>query len=96
MFPRYDDIVAGVPAFERYLPVDELEASTDRFAAAHPEVEVVAVGAWRRGHEIRCLELGTGPLQTLVQAQLAALLCTLDAVRERYRPTHPRPAGPRT
>ena len=63
MFPRYDDIVAGVPAFERYLPVDELEASTDRFAAAHPEVEVVAVGASRRGHEIRCLELGTGPLR---------------------------------
>ncbi len=33
------------------------------------------------------------PVRTLVQAQLAALLCTLDAVRERYRPAHPRPAA---
>ena len=35
------------------------------------------------------------PLRTLVQAQLAALLCTLDAVRERFRPAHPRPPAAR-
>ena len=32
------------------------------------------------------------PIQTLVQCQLAALLCSLVAVRERYRPAHPRPS----
>jgi hypothetical protein len=35
------------------------------------------------------------PVRTLVRAQLAALLCTLDAVRERFRPAHPRPPAPR-
>jgi hypothetical protein len=35
------------------------------------------------------------PVRTLVQAQLAALLCTLDAVREHYRPARPRPSAPR-
>ncbi len=35
------------------------------------------------------------PIRTLVQCQLAALLCTLVAVRERYRPAHPRPSAPR-
>jgi hypothetical protein len=35
------------------------------------------------------------PVRTLVQAQLAALLCALDAVREHYRPAHPRPPAPR-
>ncbi len=39
--------------------------------------------------------IGPVPVRTLVQAQLAALLCTLDAVRERYRPARPRPAEPR-
>ncbi len=35
------------------------------------------------------------PIRRLVQAQLAALLCGLDAVRERYRPARPRPASSR-
>jgi hypothetical protein len=52
-----------VPAYERYLLLDELEASTDRFAAAHPTVEVWRAGASRGGHEIRCLEVGGGPLR---------------------------------
>jgi hypothetical protein len=35
------------------------------------------------------------PVRTLVRAQLAALLCGLDAVRERIRPSHPRPPAAR-
>lgn len=35
------------------------------------------------------------PIRSLVQGQLAALLCSLVAVRERYRPARPRPPGPR-
>jgi len=35
------------------------------------------------------------PISSLVRCQVAALLCTLLAVRDRYRPAHPRPSGPR-
>jgi hypothetical protein len=40
-------------------------------------------------------DIAATPVRTLVQAQLAALLCTLDAVREHFRPAHPRPPAPR-
>lgn len=62
-YPRYDDIIAAVPPCARYLPLDELEASTDRLVAAHPEIEVWRAGTSRGGHELRCLEIGDGPLR---------------------------------
>lgn len=36
------------------------------------------------------------PIRTLVRCQLASLLSTMIAVRERFRPRHPRPDAPRT
>ena len=66
MFPWFGEIVAGVPALERYLGLGELEHSTDRLAAAHPEIEVWSPGASRAGHPIRCLEIPGGPLQALL------------------------------
>jgi hypothetical protein len=63
VFPRYDDIVAGVPSYDGYLSVDELEASTDRLIAAHPDTQAWRAGASRSGHDIRCLEVGSGPLR---------------------------------
>ena len=66
MLPRYEDVIAGVPAHERYLSVDELEESTDRFVAAHPAVKVWTAGASRAGHEIRCIEVGDGPLRAVL------------------------------
>ena len=45
MFPCFGEIVEGVPAFERYLTLGELEESTDRLAAAHPETDVRSAGA---------------------------------------------------
>ena len=68
MFPCFDEIVGGVPAFERYLTLGELEQSTDRLAAAHPEIEVWSPGASRAGRRLRCLEVPGGPLQALLVA----------------------------
>ncbi|HET6476101.1 MAG TPA: hypothetical protein VFH93_08510 [Thermoleophilia bacterium] len=66
MFPCLDDIVAGVPEYDGYLRLSQLEASTDRIAAAHPEIEVWSPGVSRAGHPIRCLEIPGGPSQALL------------------------------
>ncbi len=66
MFPRYDDVIAAVPAYERFLSVDEVEASTDRLLAAHPRVEAWSAGMSRAGHDLRCLEIGGGPLRAVL------------------------------
>jgi hypothetical protein len=63
VYPRYDDVVAGVPAYERFLTVDEVEASTDRLLGAHPALQAWTAGTSRGGHELRCLEIGEGPLR---------------------------------
>ena len=68
MFPCFDDIVGGVPALERYLSLGELEQSTDRLAAEHPEIEVWTPGVSRAGRPLRCLEIPGGPLQALLVA----------------------------
>jgi len=127
VFPSHDAVVAAVPEHDRYPLLDELETSTDVFAAAHPGVEVWQAGATRVGHFANMLAaepeqsqaladlraeaeakvrerapqlasaggLEPVPVRALVQCQLAALLCTLVAVRERYRPAHPRPSTAR-
>ena len=68
MFPCFDDIVGAVPALERYLSLGELEQSTDRLAAEHPEIEVWTPGVSRAGRPLRCLEIPGGPLQALLVA----------------------------
>ncbi len=68
MFPCFGEIVAGVPALERYLTLGELEQSTERLAAAHPEIEVWSPGTSRAGRPLRCLEIPGGPLQALLVA----------------------------
>lgn len=47
MFPSHDAVVTAVPEYERNPLLDELETSTDAFAAAHPGVEVWPAGASR-------------------------------------------------
>ncbi len=68
MFPCFAEIVAGVPASDRYPSLSELEHSTDRLAAAHPEIEVWSPGRSRAGRPLRCLEIPGGPLQALLVA----------------------------
>jgi len=45
MFPSHDAVVTAVPEYERYPLLDELETSTDAFAATHWGVEVWPAGA---------------------------------------------------
>jgi hypothetical protein len=45
VFPRLDDIVAGVPAFEQYPPAAGLEEPRDALATAHPRIETGLSGA---------------------------------------------------
>ena len=66
MIPRYDDIIASVPSWDRYLRVDDLEASTDRLLAAQPRVTAWRAGTSRGGHELRCLDVGDGPLRCVL------------------------------
>ncbi len=66
MFPWFGDIVAGVPAYDRYPLLAELEESTDRLAAAHPEVEVWSPGVSRAGRPLRCLEIPGGAHEALL------------------------------
>lgn len=68
VFPCFDEIVRGVPVLERYLTLGELERSTDRLAAEHPEIEVWTPGASRAGRPLRCLEVPGGALQALLVA----------------------------
>jgi hypothetical protein len=83
--------VAAVPAYYGCLRLAQLEESTDRLAAEHPEMEVWAPGVSRAGRPIRCVESRGGPHRAL----LVALLCRLVAVRDRCRPARRRPPSPR-
>jgi len=51
MFPSHDAVVTAVPEYERYPLLDELETSTDAFAATHRGVEVWPAGASRAGKD---------------------------------------------
>jgi hypothetical protein len=46
VFPLYDDVLAGVPEYERYLTLGQLEASTDRLAA-RPGLQACQAGVSR-------------------------------------------------
>lgn len=62
----YDDILAAVPEWDGFPPLDRLEAATDALADAHPPVTVRQCGVSRAGHPIRCVEAGEGPLHALL------------------------------
>lgn len=65
-FPRERELLAGVPAPERFLTVDELEASTDRQLAELPGLRAWVCGRDAAGREMRCLEAGDGPRRALL------------------------------
>lgn len=60
-----------------------------------PGAEALAKVRARAPHLAAAAAVEPVPIRRLVQAQLAALLYGLDAVRERYRPARPRPASSR-
>lgn len=65
-FPREAGLLAGVPRPERYLSVDELEASTDRQLGELPGLRAWVCGHDATGREMRCLEAGEGERRVLL------------------------------
>jgi hypothetical protein len=65
-FPREEALLAGVPAFERFLTVDELEASTDRQLEELDGLRAWVCGRDASGREMRCLEAGDAPRRALL------------------------------
>jgi len=65
-FPRESGLLAGLPAPDRFLTVDELEASTDRQLADLPGLCSWVCGHDADGREMRCLEAGDGPRRALL------------------------------
>jgi len=94
-FPREAGLIESVPGSERYLSVDELEASTDRQLRELPGLRAWVCGHDAGGREMRCLEAGEGdrrvlllghvhgeePVGTLLIEHLLPLFATTDISR---------------
>jgi hypothetical protein len=65
MFPRYDELLKGVPEYERYPTLEEYEQEIERLAAS-PHVARREIGRSRDGRPISCLEVGDGPLHAVL------------------------------
>ncbi|MGC9529207.1 MAG: M14 family zinc carboxypeptidase [Candidatus Bipolaricaulaceae bacterium] len=64
-----ESVLADVPDFQRFLTVDELNASTETLAGKHPDrLRVVTVGQSTAGEPIRMLRIGRGEEQLLLFA----------------------------
>jgi len=62
-----DRVIVEVPEYDRFLTVDEMDASTRRLAEQHPEVvSLREVGRSRKGHPILCLRVGEGRYRALL------------------------------
>ncbi|WP_018884676.1 M14 family zinc carboxypeptidase [Paenibacillus massiliensis] len=59
-------ILEGVPDYQAFMTVDELDASTRRLAEEYPDVvKVFEAGVSRQGHPILCMRIGNGGLNAL-------------------------------
>lgn len=90
-------VLAKVPDYETFMTVDELDESSRRLAAAHPDtVTLMELGKSRSGHPLLCLKIGTGsenailygcphpnePIGAMMLETLANLLATDADLRE--------------
>jgi hypothetical protein len=91
VYLRELDMLGRVGQFAAMLAVEERQDDVLRNLHAEAVAEV-------RTRAERLASAGgieAPPIRTLVQCQVAAVLCGLLAVRDRYRPARPRPAEPR-
>ena len=55
-------LIDEIPAYDHFLTVDEMDASTLKLAEDYPDlVTVTQEGTSRGGHPIYCLKIGDGP-----------------------------------
>ena len=55
----YEQLLAGVPAYETFLTAAEMDASSRALAEKYPDVvEVFSIGKSREGHDLLCLKIG--------------------------------------
>lgn len=64
---QWREVCDGIPAYERFLTVDELEDSAERLREQFPAlVDLVEIGQSRAGHPIRALKIGAGPRRAVL------------------------------
>ena len=62
-----EDLLKGVPDYTRFYTVDELDQRSEALAAKYPDaVELVELGASRKGTPIRSLKIGSGEKAALM------------------------------
>ena len=58
----FKKLIDEIPAYDHFLTVDEMDASTLKLAEDYPDlVTVTQEGTSRGGHPIYCLKIGDGP-----------------------------------
>ncbi|MDI6637919.1 MAG: M14 family zinc carboxypeptidase [Bacillota bacterium] len=63
----FEDVLEGVPEYERFFTVDELDARASDLARRRPEtVTLVDLGSSRAGRPIRALKIGSGKKAALM------------------------------
>lgn len=69
----FKKLIDEIPAYDHFLTVDEMDASTLKLAEEYPDlVTVTKEGTSRGGHPIYCLKIGDGsktPLCSVVRIQ---------------------------
>ncbi len=63
----YQKLLSGIPDYKEFLTVDEMDESSRRLAAEHPDcVELFEMGKTRQGHPLLCLKIGSGSRNALM------------------------------
>ena len=58
----FKQLIDEIPAYDHFMTVDEMDASTLKLAEEYPDlVTVTQEGTSRSGHPIYCLKIGDGP-----------------------------------
>ncbi len=63
----YRKLLSNIPDYKAFLTVDEMDESSRRLAAEHPDcVELFEIGKTGRGHPLLCLKIGSGSRNALM------------------------------
>lgn len=64
---KLQSLLDNIPAYEAFLTVDQMDASTKALAEKYPDkVEVLEIGASKDGHPVYCLKIGNGKNNALM------------------------------